>query len=640
MFKKFLTKGTAIAMVAVMTAGFGMTTALADSLQVVSDDTLEGRPSYKDKATITVEGIEEGATVVAYKVVQANYNKYGLTRYTLLSAFGGSDNDRYGKDVKGDDEIKNIESITENEITSIASKIYAGKYDNLEKVTLSETKTSTTEDGKNLSIYSADVTAGSYIVLVTDTPESTGEWVYNPCYVSVGYDDSNDASSLRQTDTLGTDDNTLDVTTDSYNYYELNADGSIKEDKDGNKNLITAYVKKSYTTLDKDIVNASTGNTETEDVAIGDTVSFKVTSRIPYYSDSFVSITYKISDTQSVGLDTPENFHVYVGVPDENASDDESDTAESEIVTDANGTDITGYTEYEAGEDTYTLTVTDNDWVIDFNKDFIKDHPLNSVMVTYTADVNENAPVVGVTEADSGSKVSLAKQLANENKATVEFTTTPNATHKYDDTVNVYTFGIVAGKVDADDTTKGLTGAEFLLTKVDENGNAVKDEKGNEITYTATSDENGIFTFDDGIDVGTYTLVETKAPYGYFINDMVYTVEITPSYEADADGVGASIDENRTAYADEVLTGWTVKFTDDEGNLCQNATFVLDEKFDSNDTEFRVSDTILATLPTTGGMGTIALTGVAVVLFGTAAYLVFGKKKESSLVSKESDIEE
>jgi fimbrial isopeptide formation D2 family protein/LPXTG-motif cell wall-anchored protein len=556
MFKKFLTKTATFGMAAIMTASLGMGVASADSTTLV-------RPSDNDRATVTVSGIEKGAKVVAYKVVNANYNKYGLISYTLGDAFGGK------TAITSDDAIADITNITETEITNIASDLYAKKYTAAEVTSydLTEKPTGTTDENVEICDYTASLPAGSYIVLVVDSPEETGEWVYNPAYVSVGYTDANDSSTLSQTASL-----------------DVSADKFESEDEKGNK--VVTYVKKSYTVLDKDIEDASTGNTETEDVAIGDTVSFKVTSQIPYYSKAYSKLVYQLWDEQDAGLDKPTDFVVKVG--------------DSVVL---------------AGTNTYTLTITDNDWKIVFAESFIRNNPLKAVEVTYNSVVNENASIAGI------DKATLA-DLANKNKTTLTYTTVPGETMDYEDSVNVYTFGIVATKVDADDTTKGLSGAEFLLTKLDEKGAATTK------TYTATSDENGNFVFDDGIDVGTYTLVETKAPAGYFISDMTYTVEITAEYEEDADGSGATINTGRTEYADEQIKSWNVKFTDSDGNVCANATFDAAKIAKSADTEFKLPNTVLAELPTTGGMGTMALTGVAVVLFGTAAYLVFGKKKD------------
>jgi fimbrial isopeptide formation D2 family protein/LPXTG-motif cell wall-anchored protein len=567
MFKKFLTKTASFGMAAIMTASLGMGVASAKQFNTPVDDT---RASENDRATISVAGIESGATVIAYQIVEANYNAYGLISYILTEPFGGST-----PLDKSDDAIADDKDFypTEDEITNIASGLYADQYTGVKSYTMKGDATGTNADGTTLYTYSADVPAGTYVVLAKSVKNATGEWVYNPVYVSVGYTDANDKTTLVQKDKLNVNDASYEYT-----------------DTDGNK--VVGYAKKSYTTLDKDIVNASTGNTETEDVAIGDTVSFKVTSQIPYYSKAFTTIKYEMNDVQEEGLDAPTDFVVMVG--------DTTLTANKD----------------------YTLTITDNDWKIVFAESTIRNNPLKEVTVTYNSVVNEKAVIAGIEETD-------LDKLSNQNKTTLTYTTVPGETHDYEDSVNLYTFGFIAAKVDNENNEKLLPGAEFLLTRIDENGNTMYKD-GKAITYTATSDEDGNVIFNGGLDAGTYTLVETKAPKGYYNSNITYKVEITAEYEADADGSGATITSSRTAYDDEQLTGWSVAITDYNTNAeYASATFdATNLKALDTFKIFDILNTRLAELPTTGGMGTMALTGVAVVLFGTAAYLVFGKKKD------------
>lgn len=71
-------------------------------------------------------------------------------------------------------------------------------------------------------------------------------------------------------------------------------------------------------------------------------------------------------------------------------------------------------------------------------------------------------------------------------------------------------------KVDAEDNTLLLTGAEFEL----------RDETG-EVVATGTTNQVGEYHFEDVV-VGTYTLIETKAPEGYRLLKKPIEVEITP----------------------------------------------------------------------------------------------------------------
>ena len=64
-----------------------------------------------------------------------------------------------------------------------------------------------------------------------------------------------------------------------------------------------------------------------------------------------------------------------------------------------------------------------------------------------------------------------------------------------------------------------LSGAEFALYAID-------DEKYENSLYTGISDEFGNVKI-TGIPVGTYTMKETKAPAGYLVSGLVWTVEVT-----------------------------------------------------------------------------------------------------------------
>lgn len=162
--------------------------------------------------------------------------------------------------------------------------------------------------------------------------------------------------------------------------------------------------------------------------------------------------------------------------------------------------------------DRYTLTTTDLedgcsfeislDLAALYEAGVIKDADIkNSTLITVTYDATLSA------DATAGTY---------ENTAWV---TAPKDWTTSKDIVYVNTYAIDIFKYDQADKT-GLVGAEFTLT----------DAEGTVID-TVTSGEDGHVVI-DGLDAGTYTLTETKAPDGYVKSDTPLTIVIPK----DADG--------------------------------------------------------------------------------------------------------
>ena len=197
------------------------------------------------------------------------------------------------------------------------------------------------------------------------------------------------------------------------------------------------------------------------------------------------------------------------------------------------------------------------------------------VVLTYTATVNQDA-VNGVTNTVTDTNDQEGK------------------------TTNDYTATVTVKKTDADDNA--LSGAQFAL-KNSENKYAElsKDDNGN-VYFTGTwletqpevDSTNVVTTGTDGtaaikgLDIGTYTFVEVKAPEGYTINKDGGTSVVTIKDNK----------EKAESQADLTVTDSTVK------------------------------DTKLSELPSTGGRGTMIFTliGCAVMIFFAVSYMKSKKK--------------
>ncbi|MCD8142222.1 MAG: LPXTG cell wall anchor domain-containing protein, partial [Clostridiales bacterium] len=145
-------------------------------------------------------------------------------------------------------------------------------------------------------------------------------------------------------------------------------------------------------------------------------------------------------------------------------------------------------------------------------------------------------------------------------------------------------------KVDADNTSTTLSGAEFTLTSSDGSTYYKADGTAETSEVTLTTDSDGKISV-KGISNGTYTLTETAAPDGY--NLLTGTVTITVS--------GGTV----TAYYD----GENILTTDSDGN------YIITVKNEAG-----------YVLPSTGGSGTWLYTLTGLTLCGAA--LVLWKRRE------------
>ena len=231
-----------------------------------------------------------------------------------------------------------------------------------------------------------------------------------------------------------------------------------------------------------------------EDFAIGDTVTYQLTSKVPDMT-GYNSYTFKFSDTLSKGLDLKEVLSVKVG-----------DTVLKAGKTEAN-TYLPTYTTNNDG--THTLTLNFNDFY-----NLYKNRTGETITVVYTATLNKDA-VIGMNP--------------NTNKAVVEYSNDP----KSDGTgtsepsiVDVHTFNFTIFKYYLKgETQTGLANAEFELYKANEAGDAADTnakinivDEGNGVYRQATADEAKATDFTSakivsdadgkvlvkGLDAGTY----------------------------------------------------------------------------------------------------------------------------------------
>lgn len=354
---------------------------------------------------------------------------------------------------------------------------------------------------------------------------------------------------------------------------------------------ITIQDKTSVPTLEKKVqenkksVTGEYGNgfNDVADYNIGDDVPFHLIGSVPDMSQ-YETYKYTFSDTLGDGFDAPTSVKVYLS--DNKALDTEEDT---DITSSFNITNPLAK----------TFTVSTNNL-----KEIAGVVTGKYVIVSYTAKLNSSAKIGlpgNVNTAD----------LAYSNKPDQSGAgDTDNTGKTPEDKVIVFTYKLDTTKVDSDEDTTKLQGAEFKLKNAN-NQYAVVDADNKVTSWSATeeggstltSNAEGLFSV-TGLDDSTYYLKETKAPAGYNLPARDFEVKISATT---ANG------QNWAGTATDALTkiDVTVDGTAGTGNVQTGTAAIV------------IKNTKGSSLPSTGGMGTTVLyaAGAAIVLvaaFGIA----------------------
>lgn len=341
--------------------------------------------------------------------------------------------------------------------------------------------------------------------------------------------------------------------------------------------------------------------------AVGDTVNYRLDVVIPDYPEDATATEFNVGDKMGTGLtwNKDEGVTVYWSSDGVTYSGNKVDPKYYDLVPDAvvkvnnKETKVTFQVEFEYKE------------LVDKYAD------AKYVHVVYTAILNEDA----FTTDSLGNDAYLGVNTDPYDGGSYETTDT----HE-----QVYTYGIDVTKVDANNHATTLAGAEFTLKNADgtevqfvETGDGVyvkyaaaNYEPGDNITPVTTLEvaSNGTLQL-WGVDVGEYTLTETKAPDGYQLpkDDAITKITMTDATGGDPDG------------ADGVLDQGTSKV---DGTMIVTDATTVNGKVIS----FKLGNAKPGfELPTTGGMGTVLFTagGLVIMACGAALVLVTLKKKKA-----------
>lgn len=358
-----------------------------------------------------------------------------------------------------------------------------------------------------------------------------------------------------------------------YGYYLISGNqtpATLINFKDG---VATVKLKSVYPTVEKTVDEGEKGTT----AAIGDTVDFTLTSKVPDTSD-YKNYTFQFVDTLSKGLSfKTDSVTVKVG--------------DATLI---QGTDYTVATASNAEK---------TDVTIELSKSIKNQEKDKVITVTYSAVINADVEIVGAANTNSVKVV-----YSNNPKNTSTGESKPSD-------VKVYSFKVDIDKISGK-TNENLKDAKFVLYRtngdkkeyyyLDETSDPKKAAwtEHNEITKpediaagekitVVTTGEDGKAVF-AGLAEGTYYLQEIEAPTGY--NKLTTPTEVT---------INATIAE------DGSLTTWKIN---------QNS---------EKDSTVEVVNNTGATLPETGAMGTVIFSVLGVVLVIGGTLLVSRRKREN-----------
>ncbi|MFQ6837462.1 MAG: SpaH/EbpB family LPXTG-anchored major pilin [Thomasclavelia spiroformis] len=528
----------------------------------------------KKTGTITIN--KEGSTFSIYKILDAvgkkGQNVYNYTVNSNFTGLFGNDEHQYSIEdiaampnqlnINNYDDEGNLIGVTDP-ITELTSDFTSDAQAYIEEKNIQPTATIPVSGTGKTTVT---LNIGFYIIIETGTSGDSASVASKSMLVPLPYVDGNAEDGYKWN---------FDLTITPKDE-PVNVDKSIIED--GEKE------------------NVSTNN-------VGDILTYQVDADIPHYdaSTNTQMVKYIITDTLSKGLD------FYIEGDRENNIDIIVSNFSGETKTLKPGTLETHQT--TIGEEPYTYySVTDGDYAVSYDgktMTLVFDYPdimaYNNLQLNYQVKINEDA-VIGV----EGNPNQVDLEYTNNNK-------TWNTSVPEDETKS-FVFGLKINKIDPnikEEDKQALQGAEFQLLRdgtpiatytFDENGDRVLNSNNG---LTAVTNEDGI-AYLLGIDEGTYTLKETKAPNGYILPEEGLELVITDA--------------------------------DEEGNVDGNATYTLGGK--ELDVFEDIADGSVATatiennkgfnLPRTGGAGTwMFAVGGILIMAGMATAFVKLRKKEN-----------
>jgi fimbrial isopeptide formation D2 family protein len=274
---------------------------------------------------------------------------------------------------------------------------------------------------------------------------------------------------------------------------------------------VTVTEKTSIPTVEKKILDASkvaggditgeTGWVDAADSQVGQEVNYRLAGTIADNYDSYDTYSYKFKDQLTDGLDYIKgsisvyalNNGEYTEINPTSYDVDAPSESNQRVLT-VNFIGTNGLKSATAKNDG-TLTINAN----------------TNIVVFYKAKLNAKAVIAGANNKLEGNPNTVTLEYSNNPMVAGTGTSVP-------DTVVDYTYGLQINKVDLG-TEAALEGAQFTITTTGDENNKVAKYVANDGTLSddevvLTTNAKGLIQL-TGLDAGTYTVTEKKAPNGY-----------------------------------------------------------------------------------------------------------------------------